>query len=80
MFLDLLLFIVVAIVLVFFITQIAIPLKNGTPIFPYFRESTTAVAVENASNQLEEIAELERLHDLQAEIKRRKAQLEKDEE
>jgi len=79
LFLDLMLFIVIALVLLSFITQVAIPWKNKTPLFPLLRKSETAEKIEEASEELEHVAELEQLAEMQEEINRRKAQLMKDE-
>jgi hypothetical protein len=79
LFLDLMLLIVAVLILLAFVTQIVIPAKNGTPMFPFFRTSETAVAVQIAEEELAHIAEMEHLDELQEEINRRKAQLKKDE-
>lgn len=80
LFLDFLLAIVLILILLFFVTQIILPMKNGTPLFSFFHKSETAAAVEDAMEELTHVAELEKLDDLQEEINRRKAQLKKDEE
>jgi len=77
--LDLVIFIVVIILLLFFVTQIVFPLKNGTPLFPLFFKTDTSAAVSAAEEELEKIAELEQLDNLQEEINRRKAKLKKEE-
>lgn len=80
LFLDLMLFIVITLVILFFVTQIVLPLKNGTPLFSFFRKSETAVAIDQATEELAHVAEMEQLDVIQDEINRRKAQLKKDEE
>ncbi len=71
---------VMFIVMLLFITQVMLPLVQGTPLFPFFRVKTdmkTKVAA--AEHELEETTELVRLQEQLDEINRRKAQLEKKE-
>jgi len=79
-FLDLVLLIIAALAILAFVTQVAIPLFKGTPMFPFFRKSSVAEQVADAQDELEEVAELEELSELQQEINRRKAQLKKETE
>jgi hypothetical protein len=74
-FLDLMLFLGIVAVLLILVTQVIIPLKNGTPLFPIFGKSETAEAIMTAEHTLEELAELEQLARMQAEIDSRKAKL-----
>ncbi len=76
--LDLFVIIFVVLVLLAFATQVVIPMIYGTPLFPFFRKSEVAVKVDEAVDELEEVAELERLDALQEQINRRKAQLKKE--
>lgn len=76
--LDLLVIIFIVLVLLAFVTQVAMPMIYGTPLFSFFRKSEVAVKVEEAVEELEEVAELERLDALQEQINRRKAQLKKE--
>jgi sensor histidine kinase YesM len=76
--LDLLVIIFVILVLLAFATQVVIPMIYGTPLFPFFHKSEVAVQVDKAVDELEEVAELERLDALQEQINRRKAQLKKE--
>lgn len=76
--LDLLVLGFIAVMILLFVTQIAIPMKNGTPLFPLFAKTSTAEAVKHAHEELEHVAELEQLDELQDEINRRKAQLKKE--
>ena len=77
--LDLFVIIFIILVLLAFATQVVIPMIYGTPLFPFFRKSATAEKVAEAVDELEEVAELERLDALQEQINRRKAQLKKEE-
>ncbi len=79
LFLDFVLFLIACAILLFFFRQVVVPLKHGTPLFPTFRKSTTAEKMKAASKELENVAELEQLEDLEDEINRRKAQLKKEE-
>lgn len=76
--LDLFVIAVIALVILAFVTQIVIPMVYGTPLLPFFRKSKVAEKVDAAVEELEEIAELERLDQLQEQINRRKAQLKKE--
>lgn len=76
--LYLILAILASLLVVGFVTQVAIPMYFGTPLFPFFNKTETTTKVKEAIDQLEEVAELEQLGELQEEINRRKAQLKKD--
>jgi hypothetical protein len=65
------------VVLLLFITQVAIPFVRGTPFFPQFRTSTPLKEqVVAAEHELEETTELVQLKSALNEINRRKANLE----
>lgn len=78
LFLDFILFLFVMVIIMGFIIQVVIPLKDGTPLFPWFRKTPLSEKMKAASKKLEEVAELEQLESLEAEINRRKAQLKKE--
>jgi len=73
--------IVLALVFVFFLlflSEIALPMAFGMPLFPDFRKSTPMKEeVSKAEKELEEQTELVRLNEQLVEIYRRKAELEK---
>ena len=73
--LDLTLIIVGVLVIVALMTQVIIPLVNGTPLFPIMGKSAYARELEEAEWTLEELAEREKLKAATEEIDRRKAQL-----
>lgn len=74
--LDLVIFAGCLSVLLFIIMQVVVPLIYGTPLFPLFHsKSESAVKLEEAETQLEELAEQERLKALNEEIERRKSHL-----
>jgi hypothetical protein len=75
LFLDLVVFIVIGLLILGFVTQVVIPLYRGTVLFPLFGKSEVAEQVVEAEHTLEELAEAERLKQLNEEINRRKAQL-----
>lgn len=67
------------VILLTFATQVVIPVKNGTPLFPFFRKETPLKKlVDEAEMTLEEQTELARLNEQLAIINRRKAELEKE--
>ena len=76
--LDLFVAVFIILMLLGFATQVVIPMIYGTPLFSFFRKSKIAEKVDDAVDELEEIAELERLDALQEQINRRKAQLKKE--
>jgi len=78
--LDLLIFAFIVLVLLTLFTQVIVPLKDGTPLFPFFSKDATHVAVKHVREELEHVAELEQLDELQEELNRRKAQLKKEDE
>jgi hypothetical protein len=78
LFLDFVLILFAMVVLTGLVTQVVIPLVNGTPFFPFFRKSEVAEKIEEAAKELETVAELEQLSELEEEINRRKAQLKKE--
>lgn len=74
-FLDLMLFLGIVIVLLILATQVIIPFKNGTRLFPLLAKSKIAEAINEAEDTLEELAELEALEKMQAEINARRVKL-----
>lgn len=65
-------------VVIFMITQVGLPLYQGTPLFPQFRRETElSQKVEEAEQELEEAREYVHLKEELEEINRRKAELEK---
>lgn len=79
LFIDFLILLTIMLVILGFVFQVVVPLKNGTPLFPFFRKTETSIALEQAKKELEHVAELEQLNEVQEEINRRKAQLSKKE-
>jgi len=62
---------------VFVVSQIAVPLVNGTPLYPDFRKkSPVAERIEQADSVLEDVAEAKILHNRVQEIKRQTAEME----
>lgn len=58
-------------------TQVVLPLRDGTPLFPLLRKATPLhAAVDDAEKELEEQTELVRLKEQLDKINRRKAELE----
>jgi len=77
--LEFLLIALAVLVVLGFITQIAIPFVDGTPFFPQFRKSTPLKEqVEAAQHELEETTEYVQLKEELNDINRRKAELEKE--
>lgn len=78
--LDLVILVFVLLLVVGFITQVAIPLAQGTPLFPQFRPTTPLKEkVAAAEQELYETTEEVHLRESLEEINRRKAELEKKE-
>lgn len=77
--LELFVFILVFVVFLFLVTQVVWPIITGEPLFPLFRKSAVKEVIKTAENQLTEIAEVEHLNKVMAEIQRRKAEMEKKE-
>jgi hypothetical protein len=66
-----------AVVLILFVTQVVIPVYQGTPLFPQFRTMTPMKEqVVAAEKELEETTELVLVKTQLNEINRRKAELE----
>jgi len=78
LFIDLAVAVVICLILLFFFRQVIVPLRHGTPLFPWFRKTPVSEKMKAASKELEEVAELEQLDDLEEELNRRKAQLKKE--
>lgn len=69
--------VVIYLILLVAVTQIVLPYKRGTPLFPFFRKTTPLKEkVEEAEKELQEQTELAILQEELDEINRRKAQLE----
>jgi hypothetical protein len=65
-------------VIMVFLTQVAIPFVQGTPLFPNFRkDSDFRKKLDAAEQELEETTEEVQLREQLDEINRRKAELEK---
>lgn len=78
--LDLLIVAVVAGIIILLVTQVGLPLYQGTPLFPQFRRETELKQkVDAAEQELEQAREYVHLKEELNEINRRKAQLEKKE-
>lgn len=76
LFIDLMVLAVIIAIIIGFVTQVLIPLFQGTPFFPFFREkSSVAKAIDEANDTLEDIAEVEVLKETLEEIDQRKSQL-----
>ena len=59
------------------VTQVVFPTLKGAPLFPFFRKSTVRELIVKTEHELETVAELEQLKKIEAELNRRKAELEK---
>lgn len=75
LFLDLILLCIVVSLVLLFVTQIVIPLKNGTALFPMLVKSTVSKTINAAAHELELLSEEEQLHRMQQEINARRAKL-----
>ena len=76
---DLLLFLLAIGVVVFFVTQVAIPYIQGTPFFPWVRHTPAHEKVVEIREELVETEEEILAKELQEELNRRKAQLKEEE-
>jgi len=74
-FIDLLAFLVAIGVIVFFVTQVALPFYQGTPFFPWLRGTPAHQKVVHIQEELAETEEEIQAKALQDELNRRKAQL-----
>jgi hypothetical protein len=75
LFLDLVLLCVVVCLVLLFVTQIVLPLKNGTVLFPLLQKSAISKGLAEAAHELETLSEEEQLHKMQQEIDARRAKL-----
>jgi nitrogen fixation/metabolism regulation signal transduction histidine kinase len=75
LFLDLILLCVVVALVLLFVTQIVIPLKNGTALFPMVSRGEVSKELHKAESVLESLSEREQLQKLQKEIDARRAKL-----
>lgn len=75
-FLGLWLFIVVSCVVLFLVTQVAIPISKDIPLFPMFRKSEIDPLIEKVDEELDKTSELLELKRKTDKLKRRKAELE----
>ena len=75
MILNVIVFMFLAVVVFLFITQVGIPVKNKTPLFPDFGGSRLRKQMVKAQADLEDISEAERLKRVNDEVNRRKAKL-----
>jgi hypothetical protein len=73
--LDALVVLFLSVVAFLFVSQVVIPIKNKTPLFPDFGGSKTHKAMVKAQAELEDISETEKLKRVNDEINRRKANL-----
>jgi len=77
LFLDLVLLCVIVCLILLLMTQIILPLKNGTRLFPLLYENKMSDELNAATRELEALSEEEQLHKLQTEIDARRAKLNK---
>ena len=78
-FFDLFVMLVAFTLVMLFITEVAIPLVTGEPLFPHFRRSAVRTEIVKAEHALEEVAEVSHLKQVVSEVQRRAAELEKKE-
>lgn len=76
---DLLLFLLAIGVIVFFVTQVAVPFFQGTPFFPWVRSTPAHEEIVDIQEELVETEEEIRAQELRKELNRRKAQLKEEE-
>lgn len=70
--------VLVAAVFFFLLTQVVIPLKKGTKLFPFFQKDRHLSYLRDEKNrELEQLAEKIEITKLEKDINRRKAELEK---
>ena len=77
--LDLTLIVLGVLAVIFLVTEVILPLVDGTPLFPILGKSMYAKDLEEAEWHLEALAEREKLKAATEEINRREAQLKKEE-
>ena len=65
----------IAMLVLALVTQVLIPMRRGSVLFPFFRKTQVTEQVVEAEHKLEELADAERLKQLNDEIQRREAQL-----
>jgi len=78
-FLDLIVFVIAILLILFLITELFYPLFTGGPLFPIFRKSAVKKEISKAEHALEQVAEISHLKKVVNEVQRRSAELEKKE-